>query len=316
MRPADDAARELEVLGLSRAEADAYELLVDRLPSTVGQLSDDWVEPADLRSTLDDLGAKGLVRRSGSGDPTYAAVPPETALRNLLLLAEQRLCTARQSIDRVLAVYRDQLARTGSDSIVEVVTDGPAIRQRLQSLRYGAWSEIRCLGDSLPPVAAETPKRRIIYHGTEIDAQGNFEQVRLLPALPVNLMMYDDRLAILPLRHEEGIVVVHPSTLLDALGDLFEQLWQRAVAVEVPASGIRRTPGRQGGVDDERLIALLLAGLTDQAIARQLGVSQRTAHRRIGSLIDRLGVETRFQAGVRAALRVRNPDRPGLWTAT
>ena len=43
--------------------------------------------------------------------------------------------------------------------------------------------------------------------------------------------------------------------------------------------------------------------MNDKAIARQLGVSERTAHRRVTSLLSRLGAESRFQAGVQA---VRN----------
>ena len=49
------------------------------------------------------------------------------------------------------------------------------------------------------------------------------------------------------------------------------------------------------------MLKLLDAGLKDEAIARQLGVSMRTARRRISSLIAKLGVGTRFQAGLEAA---------------
>ena len=41
--------------------------------------------------------------------------------------------------------------------------------------------------------------------------------------------------------------------------------------------------------------------MNDKAIARQLGVSERTAHRRVAGLMTRLGAESRFQAGVQAA---------------
>jgi DNA-binding NarL/FixJ family response regulator len=56
----------------------------------------------------------------------------------------------------------------------------------------------------------------------------------------------------------------------------------------------------------QRLIALLLSGLTDQAVARQLGIGYRTAQRRIAALMAELGASTRFQAGVQAALRARD----------
>ncbi|MER5700912.1 helix-turn-helix domain-containing protein [Micromonospora sp. NPDC002296] len=61
-------------------------------------------------------------------------------------------------------------------------------------------------------------------------------------------------------------------------------------------------------MSEERLIALLLSGITDEAIARHLGISYRTAQRHIAALMAGLGADTRFQAGVQAAFREhRNP---------
>jgi DNA-binding NarL/FixJ family response regulator len=45
----------------------------------------------------------------------------------------------------------------------------------------------------------------------------------------------------------------------------------------------------------------MAAGLTDQAIARQLAISERTVQRRIQRICERLGVTTRFQAGLQTA---------------
>ncbi|XVV07272.1 helix-turn-helix domain-containing protein [Actinosynnema sp. CA-248983] len=50
-----------------------------------------------------------------------------------------------------------------------------------------------------------------------------------------------------------------------------------------------------------RLMALLATGATDRAIARELGVSTRTVHRKIARLQTLLGVRSRFQLGVCAA---------------
>jgi DNA-binding NarL/FixJ family response regulator len=54
---------------------------------------------------------------------------------------------------------------------------------------------------------------------------------------------------------------------------------------------------------DQQLLALLAAGLTDQAIARKLGVALRTVERRVRRMMDGLGARTRFQAGLQAAAR-------------
>lgn len=53
--------------------------------------------------------------------------------------------------------------------------------------------------------------------------------------------------------------------------------------------------------DEERqILALLASGATDETIARLMDFSSRTAHRRVRELTAKLGVETRFQAGVAA----------------
>jgi DNA-binding NarL/FixJ family response regulator len=54
---------------------------------------------------------------------------------------------------------------------------------------------------------------------------------------------------------------------------------------------------------DRKIITLMAAGVTDDAIARRLRLSRRTVSRRIATLLDRLGATTRFQAGVQAAHR-------------
>ncbi|MEW1841736.1 helix-turn-helix domain-containing protein [Nonomuraea angiospora] len=56
-------------------------------------------------------------------------------------------------------------------------------------------------------------------------------------------------------------------------------------------------------LEDRRLLALLAAGLKDDAIARQLGTSPRTIRRRLRHLLDELNAETRFQAGAQASRR-------------
>jgi DNA-binding NarL/FixJ family response regulator len=51
------------------------------------------------------------------------------------------------------------------------------------------------------------------------------------------------------------------------------------------------------------LLRLMRTGAIDEAIARELGVSVRTVHRRITRLQNLLGVRSRFQLGVIARER-------------
>jgi DNA-binding NarL/FixJ family response regulator len=59
--------------------------------------------------------------------------------------------------------------------------------------------------------------------------------------------------------------------------------------------------GKEPTAATQRLLTLMRTGATDRAIARELGVSLRTLHRRIARLQSLLGVQSRFQLGVLAA---------------
>ena len=59
----------------------------------------------------------------------------------------------------------------------------------------------------------------------------------------------------------------------------------------------------------DRMLAMLAAGLKDEAIARYLGVSLRTVRRRVATLMEELGAHTRFQLGSAAERRgLLRPD--------
>ena len=50
-------------------------------------------------------------------------------------------------------------------------------------------------------------------------------------------------------------------------------------------------------------LTLLAAGASDANVARQLGVSVRTVERRVRLVMERLGAQSRLQAGVEAVRR-------------
>ncbi len=93
-------------------------------------------------------------------------------------------------------------------------------------------------------------------------------------------------------------LLVYPSVLLTALIDLFEVLWRFALPI-VTTTGAGE--GLNFGPSQLTILTLLAAGETDDTIARRLGISTRTVARQCADLFERLGVTTRFQAGVRAA---------------
>jgi DNA-binding CsgD family transcriptional regulator len=71
-----------------------------------------------------------------------------------------------------------------------------------------------------------------------------------------------------------------------------------ARAVAVPGD-VSRPPTHE----EAQLLDLLRQGLKDRAIARALGIGERTVQRRLSRLMATLGAKTRFQAAINAVRR-------------
>jgi Response regulator containing a CheY-like receiver domain and an HTH DNA-binding domain len=129
--------------------------------------------------------------------------------------------------------------------------------------------------------------------------------------VPIKLIAADHHTGLIPLdaaNPNGDALLIRGSALLDLLYTLFDTLWERATPVTFNRRGRLKIKNRAaGGEDDsasgdgpgdsEHLVAMLAAGLKDEAIAHQLGLSSRTLDRRIARLMRGLGAHTRFQAG-------------------
>jgi DNA-binding CsgD family transcriptional regulator len=147
------------------------------------------------------------------------------------------------------------------------------------------------------------------------------EQARVLVGVPLKLVIVDRRVGLIPLNVTEGseeAVVIHDSPLLDALTVLFEVLWERAVPIRFVRGGGSGFDGDASTPSkvDEQVLALLAAGFKDQAIAQHAGVGLSTVERRVRRLMEKLGTQTRFQAGLEAERRgLLRPGSDGDRTA-
>ncbi|MFG2987945.1 hypothetical protein ACGFZK_01250 [Streptomyces sp. NPDC048257] len=133
-------------------------------------------------------------------------------------------------------------------------------------------------------------------------------QARIGQRLPTGLILVDRRICLLPPppcngEGSDGAALVFGDSLLhQAALPLFESLWARATPVGSPGSPLT--------ADQQELLGLLASGLKDETIARRLGVHVHTARRRITRMLEELGADTRFQAGVQAAIRGWLQPRP------
>ena len=175
---------------------------------------------------------------------------------------------------------------------------------------------------------------RAIYAASSFEFEGIWDEVeklaqqgeqsRVVPDLPLKLAIADRSVALLSLSHESGHVetlVTESEPLVAALSDLFEFYWERALRIPTdrslaldtesipePAQTGARPAWESTGIrrpthEEQSLLALIGAGLKDEVIARQLGMSPRTLRRRSQDLMTELGAANRFQAGVEASRR-------------
>lgn len=126
------------------------------------------------------------------------------------------------------------------------------------------------------------------------------EEIRLLSEVPSRLGIVGDNRALVPpypgITNERSLLLRDPG-LVAHLKLYFEVLWDQAVALPVfEAQDVR-------GEARRLLLAELADGARDEQIARTLGIGLRTVRRRIAHVMEELGVETRFQAGVEAVRR-------------
>ncbi len=152
---------------------------------------------------------------------------------------------------------------------------------------------------------ARTAMREIVALGGE---------VRTVGQLPQQVIIFDDDVAFLLDNRGSGPtgVAIRQQETVRLLREVVEMTWAVAEPYSAGDIGYHEVTG-----DLQRTVVELLAsGLTDEAIARRLGVSVRTCRRHIAAVLSSLDAVSRFQAGALAvstnlldAGRLRVPRR-------
>ncbi|WP_026179340.1 helix-turn-helix transcriptional regulator [Streptomyces hokutonensis] len=278
--------------------------------------------PAELREACNRLLSLGLLQPPDSMGG-LRAVDPRVAIRALIRRRETESELLASTAEEMATAYEAGLLREEPSRLIEVASGEGAIAARLEEMYARAEHEV-CLFDTPPYLAPPAPqvdlqadllKRGIVSRGiyaasaledpNTLSRAWNMvelgEQARVLPSVPLKLLVVDGRRALLPLTSSEAggycAVVVWHSAVTEALQKLFELAWQQATPLGRPAGNGELSE------DEQALTRLLAAGLKDEAVARHLGISLRTLRRRVSDLQERLGAASRFQLGLRAAQR-------------
>jgi DNA-binding CsgD family transcriptional regulator len=130
--------------------------------------------------------------------------------------------------------------------------------------------------------------------------------VRTMPHIPMNALIIDGSVAVLPGDARNGtngtngsVAVLRLHSVVATATELFERIWPDAVPLadnDIPVD-------TDLSLREREMLRLLALGATDEFAATQLGISVRTVRRMVAQIMHRLGARSRFQAGVKAADR-------------
>jgi DNA-binding NarL/FixJ family response regulator len=295
-----------EELGLSDAEAQAG-----------------WLELEEL----------GLVR-PGELPDEVDSVEPDTAL--IRLLARQReslrrqseeLSTIVQAAEALIGRYRPAVLRETAEIEVELVTKENRRRHFVQdfdatimksagSMHPGPLPTGEVLESSLEgdrALVERGVKVRAIYSQSinsaprqrkflsDVSATG--VEVRLASQVPFDLLIADSHSALVLANPEDPsgpAVIVRGPALVRSYVAMYEDCWLRSKPYS-PKSDGQSEAGGELTEQHRTALRLLANGLTDERIARKLGVSLRTVSRLVSEIMRYLQADSRFQAGALAA---------------
>ncbi|MEU1378422.1 helix-turn-helix domain-containing protein [Streptomyces triculaminicus] len=263
----------------------------------------------------------------------WVAVSPETAADTLLAEAEQsvlehrsRIAAVRVGLGAWSGSYMEARSMRSVKDRIEVVRGVEAIRAVIDDLARTCTDSVDAMvpggGQTDRAISAATPLdlatlergvavRTLFQHAARnhrattayaevIRAAG--AEVRSASLLPSRMLVYDAATAVLPLDPDHtaaGAVVVRDPAVIRLLTHLFDSHWERAIAF----AAAERHEGGEPSDLELAVLRLMAAGKKDEVIARQTGLSARSTSRLIGGLMERLGADNRFQAGVRATVK-------------
>jgi DNA-binding NarL/FixJ family response regulator len=323
----------LSVLGLDQETECVYKAMLMHPAEGVAELCERLRMPEQgVRNALDKLSELALVRASHESPGRLTAISPEVGMEMMLTrqqaelaVQQQRLEASRAAAAALVAEYA-HLRPVTTASGVERLTGIDAIRERLYRLHREVREEVMIFSpdgeQTVENLAAARPldeallargvRMRTVYLDSVRNSAHTVEyaqrlselgrQARTAATLPTRMILVDRVTAVVPVDADDtaaGALVLTDSGMLTALCALFESVWAGAA----PFGGAVSRDDRGLTSTESAAVRLLAEGHTDEAIAKRLGVSHRTARRIAGGLMERLGARSRFEAGVAAVRR-------------
>lgn len=280
-----------------------------------------------VRTALDELLAAGIVTVErepsayGVDASIWRALPADAVVMTLRRRALRRAAAATGGgfgpLERVALparrlpdreARRRRIAELAALERVEHLSMQPEQVFSTDELTAGAPLDVEALRRgvrmrtlSRPPADGD----RSAQHAIEFGRLGG--EYREAAHLPQKLMIFDRQVALLavdPLDLDRGTWEIVDRAAVDSLVRLFARHWSDGV--DPSRNGV---PAIVLTARERAIVALLAQGHTDAISARRLGMSTRSLTYSLRALMDRLGVDNRFQLGLAlGALNVATPS--------
>ncbi|MEU2511437.1 helix-turn-helix transcriptional regulator [Streptomyces syringium] len=340
----DDRASDASRTALSADEMAAYGWVLDhRCTDPARAAADLGLTREQIDAAFAKLAALRLVVPDAEADPAVPgrvrAVDPDAvlgglteSLRESIQQRQSQLQRVQEDFDRLRERFLRGRGQTSSPAGLEVIPSLEEVRAALNRASAECRSELMTSqpgGNRVPAAMEEALARdtallhrgiriRTLYHHTArfngpsqayvAAASALGAEYRTAHELFGRIIVFDRELAFIPDHMGTwGAVAIREPSVVAYLCEIFEQAWTHAtVFSEAGQDGLERVAKEL----DHTIVRLLAAGLKDESIARRLGMSLRTARRHIADIMETLGAESRFQAGMLAARAGMTDDAP------
>lgn len=317
----------LAVLGLSSTAEAVYTRLASRPQSRSVELEEALgLKEDEVSAALEELAELSLVRPSREDPASVRAVSVPVALTKLIRNQEVQLERKRQELAAMRATVVEAATTLGLvHDCTERLIGIDAIETKLEMLAQevedeclavlpgGAQSEASL--NASRPLDEEALKRGITLCNLYQDTMRHDEptrtyadwlveqggQVRTATALPPRMLIFDRKVAVVPMDPDNslaGALITREPGIVATLVATYQLVWTAAV----PYTRVQNTHPDHGLTDTQhKLLTLLAQGMTDEVAAKRLGIGLRTVRRQMSALMERLGAQSRFEAGMKVA---------------
>ena len=292
---------------------------------------------ADVAADVAALVELGVLKQESDSPAGFVAPNPSAAVGQLIERCEdevmrryRRISDTRSAIADLERRYLARAPVDPDDHGVERLEDVHAIRERLEELSFFTRTSVYSIQPGGPQsresLEASRPldqrgirrgvEMRVIHESSVLDDELNRAYLRELVMGGAKVRVTDqriDRMVIMdstvavipvdPANSRRGALIVRHPGLLSGFLDLFQRAWQDADELPWQSEGAEPASEVKISAQDKRILELLASGCTDETSAREVGVSVRHLRRTISRLMQELGANSRFEAGVEAARR-------------